>query len=132
MDGYSQEITLRQADVYGNAFTHSNLPASTTIATGKPSAVKCRITPVPNDPLLATVAHKSSVKTTELHSIQHPKRFSSQPNVMALDCARVRTHVSGSTPRETLTHRLKEKQDPSVADIRRKKSKLDKTIEKIK
>ena len=112
MDGYSQEITLRQADIYGNAFTHSNLPASTAIATGKAPLAKCRITPVPNDPLLATVAHKQTVKTAELHYIQHPKRFSSQPNTMPLDCTRARTHVSGRMPRETLTHRLQEKQDP--------------------
>ena len=109
-----------QADEYGRVYTVSHLPAFAAMATGAPLYAPPRVVQAFKDPLAGTQAPFSSKDDPTVHRITRPRRFTSQPNLIPLDCDTHAKHIQVPMPAKTLTHALGRRIDPSLADTRRR------------
>ena len=114
-----------QADDYGRVYTVSHLPAFAAMATGALPYAPPRVVQAFKDPLAGTQVPFNSKDNSEVHRITRPRRFTSQPNLIPLDCDTHAKHIQVPMPAKTLTHALGRRIDPSLADTRRRVARME-------
>ena len=114
-----------QADDYGRVYTVSYLPPFASMATGAPPFAPPRVVQAFRDPLAGTQAPYSSKNDPSVHRIVRPRRFAAQPNLIPLDCDSHARHIQVPMPAKTLTHALGRRIDPSLADTRRRATRIE-------
>lgn len=114
-----------QADDYGRVYTVSHLPSCAVLATGSPPYAPPRVVQAFRDPLAGTQAPYSSKNDPSVHRIVRPRRFTSQPNLIPLDCDSRARHIQVPMPAKTLTHAMARRVDPSLADTKKRPAKME-------
>ena len=121
-----------QADDYGRVYTVSHLPAFAAMATGAPPYAPPRVVQAFKDPLAGTQVPFNSKDNPEVHRITRPRRFTSQPNLIPLDCDTHAKHIQVPMPAKTLTHALGRRIDPSLADTKRRVARMEEAKERLR
>lgn len=121
-----------QADDYGRVYTVSHLPPFAVLATGAPPFAPPRVVQAFKDPLAGTQMPFNSRNDPAVHRLGRSRRFTSQPNLIPLDCDSHAKHIQVPMPAKTLTHAMARRIDPSLADTRRRTARVEEAKERVR